>query len=416
MENKKPKLLVILRVFPSPYQPWVSDFLEQMLKSDWQVDIVSRNYADSPPSSLNKLISSNLKDKTIYINTNTLLTTIRSMHPLLFPFSTNGIMAYKGLVKLFKLNILFTSHWKSILKILANTQILAQNPDILHIHQPVIAFEYIFLIKALKIPLIVSFHGFSEAGINSLPESKKRMLWNHMTFGLVNTKYAARLLEKAGCPKEKITIIPQGISTNAFPYKPQKYPEKDQQIVLLSVGRLDEGKGHIFAIRAVAKLVQKGNNIKYNIVGDGPERNNLEAEIKKLGLKAHIHFTGTLVGDNLKNQYSGAHIFIMSSITTKSGMAETQGVTVQEALASGNIVIATRTGGIPECTDNGRIALLVEEQSTEEIENKVTRILNHPEHWIQLQSAGRNWVEENYDIKKTTARVIKLYRTAINNY
>jgi len=124
---------------------------------------------------------------------------------------------------------------------------------------------------------------------------------------------------------------------------------------------------------------------------------------------------GEIEREELKQQYRDAHIFILPSIEDVKGMhTETQGVVIQEAQASGKIVIAAKTGGIPECVDDGTSAFLVEPRNSKILAEKIRWIIENQDKWSKWQVAGRKWVEENYSLEKVGERICDVYRTMMH--
>src|SRR5690606_2043888 len=118
----------------------------------------------------------------------------------------------------------------------------------------------------------------------------------------------------------------------------------------------------------------------------------------------------------LKDIYAKSHIFILPSLKAIDGFhEETQGVAIQEAQASGLIVIATKTGGLPECVEDDRSAFLVEDRNSQAITEKLQWIIDNPEHWNQWQRDARRHVETHFDIDVTGDRLMQIYSDAITN-
>lgn len=81
---------------------------------------------------------------------------------------------------------------------------------------------------------------------------------------------------------------------------------------------------------------------------------------------------------------------------------------MQEAQASGCLLVATRTGGIPECVDEGH-ARLVPDRDERALAGAILDLLQHPDRWPEWQAAGRRWVEERYSVSVIGRRLAELY-------
>ncbi len=105
---------------------------------------------------------------------------------------------------------------------------------------------------------------------------------------------------------------------------------------IISVGRLVKRKGIDFAIETLVKLPE---NIDLLVIGDGPEKSNLENLAKDLGVKKRIHFLGQLSNEKKFQYLSNSDLFFLSSVH------EGFGIVLQEAMQVGLPIIATNNGG-----------------------------------------------------------------------
>lgn len=286
--------------------------------------------------------------------------------------------------------------------------------DIVHAHHEISAYEFLPLAKALNIPVVLTFHGKPPPNVAELSQQKRQMLYDFVSHVQVNTQFAAQQVIALGCSPEKIRILPQGTDLQGFPFCPRPPADSQQPLVILTVARVQSDKGHKYAIEAVARLVKTGHRIEYRIVGAGPEEDALRNQIKMLGMESSIKMLGPLPDIQLFDEYRHAHVFILPSLRDLEGKhEETQGVVIQEAQASGKIVIATITGGVPECVDNGVSAFLVEDRNAAAFEKAILDILHKPEQWQQWQGKARQWVETRYDINVIGEKQWELYQKAI---
>ncbi|MEF9946674.1 MAG: glycosyltransferase family 4 protein [Lachnospiraceae bacterium] len=137
--------------------------------------------------------------------------------------------------------------------------------------------------------------------------------------------------------KKSIHVQPTGIDLSKFGHVSLNELEKlrnrfgitKETHVLLSIGRLSKEKNVREIIEQIPQLIQKDKHIKMLIVGDGPERENLQAYVSESNLSEYIIFVGEVPWKKIQNYYALGDIFVNASTS------ETQGLTYIEALAAG---------------------------------------------------------------------------------
>lgn len=183
---------------------------------------------------------------------------------------------------------------------------------------------------------------------------------------------------------------------------------------MITVGRLVEKKGIEYAIASVAKVAKKYPNILYRIVGDGALRASLEAQILELGISDCVQLLGWMTQEQVRQLYTDSHIFILSSVTAANGDREGQGLVLQEAQAMGLPVLSTLHNGIPEGVLDRKSGFLVPERDADALAEKLSYLIENPEVWPAMGKAGREYVEERYNIKHLNEQLIELYQNLIN--
>lgn len=410
----KPQIraLVISYKFPSTMQPWLANSVAQIVKQGGEVEILSEVKGDDHYTSV--VDDCDLKSRTIHLD----------FHGR---YSLKAILKNFCSLRLVKKSITgvlraprYLSRQKSFLGNLLSTLVLAphinkKNINLVHSHFEVTGHRLLPIIKAQKAPFIITFHGLPPPGIAQLPQKMRAEYVNAADVILVNTEFAKRQYVQLGAPEEKIKILPQGIVTQNYSFTTKCKPV-DMPIEILTVGRFSPDKGQKYVLHALPKLVKCGHNVRYTMVGTGPDRAILEQLAIELGLRDIVSFHTSISESELKKIYSRSHIFILPSLKAIDGFhEETQGVAIQEAQASGLIVIATKVGGIPECVEDGVSAFLVEDRNSHAIADKLQWIINNPDQWNQWQRDARRHVETNFDIDVIGKRLMRIYSDAITN-
>ncbi len=157
--------------------------------------------------------------------------------------------------------------------------------------------------------------------------------------------------------------------------------------VILSIGRLSQEKGHKDLISAFAQLreLMKDSPLRLVLVGDGPERPNLEQQAKESDAADSIIFCGHR--DDAKRFYGIASVFALPSYSEGTPNV------LLEAMAAGVPVVATNVGGVPELATNGQEAILVPPANPSELAKALQTVLQLPVLRSEMATAGAKVVE-----------------------
>ena len=286
--------------------------------------------------------------------------------------------------------------------------LLEKTCDIIHCQYGTIGKNLVFLKEIMDVKIFTSFRGYDLTSFvnESHPTVYEELLKRGDAF-LPVCEYFAKKLQKLGCPPERIHVHYSGIDTAKFKFRER--PMDDREIRIFTVGRLTEKKGMEYSIKAVAKVAAQYPAIQYVIVGEGPLRSQLEDLIHKLGMEKHIRLAGALPSDEVRELMNRADIFILASVTAESGDQEGIPVSLKEAMATGLPVISTRHSGIPELVQDGVSGFLVPERDVDALAEKCEYLVVHPQRRAEMGRAGREFVEENFEISKLNQKLVELY-------
>ncbi len=212
-----------------------------------------------------------------------------------------------------------------------------------------------------------------------------------------------------GCPEERIDAHGSGIDLSMFPFRALP-PVGNGPVRLISAGRLVEKKGLVPAIRAVGQVLRTGQDVHYEIIGDGPERARLEMLATELGIADHVTFHGWRTHTEISELLSSAHVFLAPCQTAADGNQDAPVNTLKEAMAIGLPVIASRHGGIPELVEDGVSGFLVPERDADALSQAIALMIAKPESWGSIAKAGRAAVERLYDMERLNDELVALYQ------
>lgn len=270
------------------------------------------------------------------------------------------------------------------------------NVDIIHSHIEAVSARTYRLIEAANLPFVMTFHGLTPVGVPHISDFNRQRITRSVETIFANTKFAMGQYVALGAPADKFEIIPQGIDLSRWKFFENAYSREDT-LQLLTVGRFHPDKGHIYALKAVQNLKRMGIKVHYTIAGNGPYKNTISNEIQSLAIGDNVTVLEKVSDAELRRLYKNSHVFILPSLKAKDGFhEETQAVVIQEAQASGVLVIATKAGGIPECVDNGKSAFLVNDRSSDEITEQLLELIERADDWHEIRLAARDWVEKKF--------------------
>jgi len=208
-------------------------------------------------------------------------------------------------------------------------------------------------------------------------------------------------LMKAGIPLSKLNAVNEGTDLELF--KPDVDSSKVAQRynlinkkVILTTGRLVKRKGHDMVIKSLPRVLEHVPNAVYLIVGNGMERENLEALVKELNLKEKVIFAGYVPKRDLPKFYNACDVFIMASREV-DGDIEGFGIVYLEANACSKPVIAGKSGGTAAAVRHGVNGFLVNPVNVEEIADQIVLLLTNRKLAEEMGKKGRQLVKSKFN-------------------
>jgi phosphatidylinositol alpha-1,6-mannosyltransferase len=171
---------------------------------------------------------------------------------------------------------------------------------------------------------------------------------------------------------------------------------------LLTVARLVPHKGMDTTIRALALLAPRYPDLRYAIVGQGPERATLEDLARSEGVAERVRFLSELGDEALPLAYALATVYVGASRQTAKDV-EGFGIALLEAQAAGLPVVAGRSGGIPDAVQNGVTGVLTDPEDPADVAAALAGLLDDPARAQQLGAAGRAAVERFFNWSRVVA-------------
>lgn len=295
---------------------------------------------------------------------------------------------------------------------LAEVEVLRQtaDADVVHAHfGPVGSVVATAMLAARdRRPLVATFHGadVGRARQHSTHHRFAELFRRGDRLLTVSDLWRRELLD-FGAPEERVDVLRQGVDTRSLSFAER---HATSPIRLLSVGRLVEKKGFDTALRAVAALTADGIEVTHRIVGDGPQRDDLERLAAELELGARVEFLGSLGRERVRDLLYDSDVLVAPSHTTRDGDREGIPVVLMEAMATGLAVVSTRHSGIPELVEHGVTGLLADEGDADGVAGHVRTLVEATPRTTELVRRARAHVECEHDADLQLDRLVDTYR------
>jgi colanic acid/amylovoran biosynthesis glycosyltransferase len=283
--------------------------------------------------------------------------------------------------------------------------------DVIHCHFGPIGLAVADALDVLdaQTPLITTFHGYDlTQHLRRHPARDYGRLFARGARFLPVSDYFRRKLLQIGAPSDQTTVHYLGVDTERF--RPSERPgPHDGPIRVLMVGRFVEKKGFLYGLRAVAQARTHGCRIKTTVIGDGPLRAELEAEIKNLGISDSTSLRGSLGHDGVAREMAENDVLLAPSVEAADGDMEGIPIVILEAMAMGLPVVSSRHSGIPEAVLDGETGLLAEERDSSTLAQHLVRLGSSHAERTRFGTAGRAHVLRQHNRTSETRELESIY-------
>ncbi|RZU75165.1 (1-_4)-alpha-D-glucan synthase (UDP-glucose) [Micromonospora kangleipakensis] len=293
--------------------------------------------------------------------------------------------------------------------------------DVIHAHDWLVAHTAMTLREHLDVPLVSTIHA-TEAGRHQgwLPEEMNRTIhgveqWLAAESGrvIVCSGYMRdEVTALFGVPAARVDVVPNGV-------EPQRWRAPVEAVaaararfagdgpLVAFAGRLVYEKGVQHLLAGLPRLRERHPGLRAVIVGDGPYRPALEAEVHRLGLGGAVSMPGFLGGAELPAVMAASDCFAVPSIYEPFGMVALEGA------AAGAPLAVARTGGLAEIVEPGVTGMTFAPQDPDGLTEAVHALLSDRERARALARRARTMVHEQYGWSAIAARTGAAYAAAI---
>lgn len=284
-------------------------------------------------------------------------------------------------------------------------------PDVLHTHGHRPDLLHPGRARRRGVAAVTTLHGFSKlGGYSGMLEWIQQKSLRRFDGIIAVSRPLARGLASQGLPAERVHCVPNAcdppdLMLSRSAARKQMGIAEDHTAIGW-VGRLAPIKGADVFLRGLAELAQCDSTkwVAY-IIGDGPERANLENLARSEGIDDRVRFLGAV--SDAGGLLHAFDLYVLSSRSEGTPMA------LLEAMSVGVSVIATAVGGVSDVLAHGNEGLLVPTESPVALAHAIRNSLSDPSAASSRAKAGQVRVKSDFGTKQWIRRHVEVYRNAI---
>lgn len=219
----------------------------------------------------------------------------------------------------------------------------------------------------------------------------------------VSQQLAEQMVAHIGVRPGTFRVIYNGVDTRRFAGRPAgEHRRRDGEIVIGSVGRLAAVKNYGLLLQAIARL-PADTPWRLVLIGDGPQRRELEQAARDIGIGARVSFLGHR--EDVAELLGGLDVFVLPS--DSEGMSNT----LLEAMAAGVAVIASDVGGNREVIEAGRSGLLFGRGDIQAAAQAIQQVVTDMQLRERLAAAGLQRANTTFALRTMLSAYEDLYRS-----
>jgi glycosyltransferase involved in cell wall biosynthesis len=282
--------------------------------------------------------------------------------------------------------------------------------DVVHCHDIYSNIAVVPLMRAAGLPVIASRRWGARHYSLRLTRAN-RLAYRVATRVLGNSEQVGRsLVVDDGVDPARVVVVPNFVDDDLFDLEPSPeasalrarlLAETGAERVVGMVARLAAVKEPSLLLRAVAQLGEAVPRTAIAFIGDGPERQALEAMSRELGMEGRVRFLGGI--PRAQSLHRAFDVSVLTS--TSEGFPNT----LVEAMAGGVPVVATAVGGVPDTVIDDVTGLLVAAGDVVGLSDRLSRVLTDPVLAARLAGAGREHALQRHAPQRVLPHLVRLY-------
>jgi colanic acid/amylovoran biosynthesis glycosyltransferase len=310
-------------------------------------------------------------------------------------------------------------HWRNQ-RIALKNALSKFAPTIIHAHFGPLAIIAAPVARSLRIPLIVTFHGYD---VSKIAQDKcwlsayNLLIKNEIHAIGVSNHICSKIHDRIGIDSSRIHLVHGGINIENFHFSPPSDRFDGNNLKLLCIGRIVAKKSPLELVDAVRLARQRVGDlprITLTWIGDGILRDKLESHIANNKI-AGIDLRGAQSPERIREALSTHHLYTQMACTAPDGDEEGQGITLVEAMATGLPIVTVRHNGFPDVIDSGTTGFLVDEHDVQGFASRIAELASRPESWRKISEASRLRVISKFTIGKQTDKFLSICSALCRN-
>ena len=285
----------------------------------------------------------------------------------------------------------------------------AEQPDIVHTHASMTAR---IAARRARVPYIINTKHCMEGAPGSLPKKILRREINAVFSDkiIAVSKAVRRSMIAGGTKPKEIAVIYNGIERIPIPTAEEKaallssFGGKAGEKAVGMVARLEEVKDHETFLKGAKRVLEKRQDVRFYIIGDGSLRKELECRAAELGISENVTFTGFL------RDVEGIEAALDVAVITSK--AEALCLSILESMIAGIPAVGTDSGGVAEVIRHGENGFLVPVGDSDALAERLEELLREDAKRSAFGAQAKKDAEATFLAEQMTRKIEKLYLEA----
>ena len=229
------------------------------------------------------------------------------------------------------------------------------------------------------------------------------------------SRAVAQVCEAGGIAPEMLRVVHDGVDPARVRSGDRQRGRRslaltDDQVLLLTVAKLTDHKGHRFLLDALPAVIQKVPNVVVALAGDGELRGSLQQQAQRLGIQSHVRFLG--YRDDVPDLIHAADVFVLPS--HMEGLCST----LIDVMLAARTIVTTTAGGIPDlvgCDEPGAepVAWTAPPRDSMKLAEAILRALASSDECAAMRQRARLRAEQLFTANHMVEATLAVYREAV---